>query len=243
MKQLWVLSTNKPYQTMITLGVVLVILALINGLLRLVLSWFLGWIIPPFFELIYYWISVFWIVLGVYFLFFTGFLYHESRRIHRDPFPEESICSSQSERLAYDWCAICGRLACPDELIRIQQSLTSSYGMFSFDGVACHDCAQRRVKRYAILSPALFAIFFPLALIPLVSLLQMMPPSFSIIVWTVLVVILSIIAIFGVWNWRRLFRKVITPLSQQPDLMISIKERLAEKGMVGNKAVFRKIPK
>jgi hypothetical protein len=155
MKQLWVLSTNKSYQTMITLGVLLVILAFINGLLR----WVLGWIFPPFFELVYYWISVFWIGLGVYFLFLTVFLYRESKTIHRDPFPDGSICSCQSERLVYDWCAICARLACPEKLIRIQQSLTSSYGMFGFDGVACQDCVQRRVKRYAILSIALFAIF------------------------------------------------------------------------------------
>ncbi len=237
MKRLWVLSTNKPYQTTITLGVVLVILSFINGLL----GWVMGWVFLLTFDLIYYWISVFWIVLGVYFLFLTLFLYRESKTIHRDPFPEGSICSCQFERVVYDWCAICGCLACSDELIRIQQSLTSSYGMFGFDGVACQDCAQRRVKRYAILSIALFPIFFPLALIPLVSSLQVMPPSLTIIIVIVLVSIISIIATFGVWNWQRLLRKVITPLSQQPELMIPTKERLAEKGMVGKETVFRKI--
>jgi len=237
--ELWVLSTNKPYQTMILLGVLLVILAFINGLLR----WFFGWIFPPFYLLIYTWMSWFWITLGVYFLFLTGFVYHDSRSIYRHPFPEGSVCSCQSEQQAYDWCAICGCLACPDELIRIQQSFTSPFGMFGFDGVACQECAQRRVRRYAIVSQTVFVVIFPLVVIPLWGVLQIILLSLAMIVGIVLVIIFSIIALFGVRNWQRLFRKVRTPLSQQPELMISIKERLAEKGMVGKEVVFRKISK
>lgn len=224
---------------MIILGVLVVILAFINGLLR----WVFGWMFPPFYVLIYTWISWFWIALGVYILFLTGIVYHDSRSIYRDPFPEGSVCSCQSERLAYDWCAICGRLACPDELIRVQQSLTSSFGVFGFDGVACQECAQRRVRRYAMVSIAVSVVIFPLAVIPLWSILQIIPQSFAIIVGIVLVTIFSIIALFGERNWQRLFRKVRTPLSQQPELMISIKERLAERGIVGKEAVFRKISK
>jgi hypothetical protein len=239
MAELWVLSANKPYHTMITLGILLVILAFINGLLR----WVFGWIFPPFFVLIYTWMSWFWIALGVYFLFLTGFVYYDSRSIYRDPFPEGSVCSCQSERQAYDWCAICGRLACPDELTRIQQSFTSSFGMFGFDGVACQECAQRRVKRYAIVSIAVIVVFFPLVLIPLWTVLQIFPWNLAMIVGIVLVIIFSITAPLGVRNWQRLFQKVRTPLAQHPELMIPIKERLAEKGMVGKEAVFRKISK
>ncbi len=224
---------------MIALGVLVVILAFINGLLR----WVFGWIFPPFYGLIYAWMSWFWIAFGVYFLFLTGVVYHDSRSIYRDPFPEGSVCSCQSDRLAYDRCAICGCLACPDELIRVQQSFTSSFGIFGFDGVSCQECAQRRVKRYAIVSLAVFVVIFPLALIPLWSVLQIILLNLAIIVGFVLVIIFIIIALFGVRNWQRLFRKVRTPLSQQPELMISIKERLAERGMVGKEAVFRSISK
>lgn len=241
MSQLWVLSTNKPSQTMITLGVLIVILAFFSGLLNWVMSWLFGWMLPIFFELIYSWISWFWIAFGIYYLFQTVFLYHESRTIHYDPFPDGSVCSFQPDRLAYDRCALCGCLACPDELIRIQQSLTSPFGMFGFDGVACQECAQRRAKRTPIVSLVVSAILFPLALIPLVSIMQIIPSNLGTIVVTVLVIILSIIVVFGVWNWQRFFRKVSTSLSEQPERMISIKERLAEKGIIGQETVFRKI--
>jgi hypothetical protein len=170
---------------------------------------------------------------GVYFIISAVFLFYDSQSIHNDPFPEDSSCKLHSDQPAYDWCAICGTLTCPQELVRIKQKFWGiSPGMFGFDGVSCLDCAQRRVKRYFMISAIVFLLAFPLLIFMGISLilggLVHLTGAFGFIFG---IVVFGLVCLIG-WLWWKIWQVVTTPLAQQPELMIPIKTRLARRETV-----------
>ncbi len=168
---------------------------------------------------------------GVFIIISAVFLIYESQSIHNDPFPEASSCERHPDQLAYDWCAICGAVACPQELVRIQHKVWGiSPGMFGFDGVACQDCARRRAKRFTIFLITLLLLVFPF-LIPInIRLIMLGPVSIAIGV-TLEVVYLGLVCLVG-WFFWKVWQIVTTPIAQQPELIIPVKSRLATRETV-----------
>jgi hypothetical protein len=234
----WVLSTNRPYRLVGSLwllnGTIFTVDAtLLFGLYFGFPASFLPWI----WEIL----ALLLTVEAIYAFAGGGFLRHDSRTIHKDPFPEGSTCSEHPSQLAYDWCAICGALKCTQDLVRIRQSLRFSPGMFGFDGVACQRCAQRRVKRLRAVVAGLQFVTLPLvaAIVALMSLF--LPAPLSVVLLIILAAIILTLLPLGVWAWRRGWRTVTTPLSTQPLLVTPTAQRLAEKATVGDSVRFKRV--
>lgn len=222
---LWVLSTNKPYQ-------ILAIMWIILGFLFIIIGIQFFFLIPSFliFPYLAFTSSLFIIGAGIYFVIGAILLLYDSQSIHNDPFPEDSSCKMHSDQPAYDWCAICGTLACPQELVRIQQKFWGiSPGMFGFDGVACHDCAQRRVKRYFMVSIILLVPAFSLFIFLGISLIMGGPVYLAAGLGLTFGIIAFGVVCLTAWLWWKVWQIVTTPLFQQPKLMIPIKSRLARR--------------
>ncbi len=222
-QRLWVFSTNKPYQILAITWIILGCLFTIMGI-----QYFL--LIPTFllFPYLDFTVSLFIIGFGMFFVIVAIFLFYDSQSIHNDPFPEDSPCKMHSDQPAYDWCAICGALSCPQELVRIKQSIWGiSLGMFGFDGVACQNCAQRRVKRYYMITIVLFLpalSFFSLLGIILI----MAGPIYlaAVLGFIFGIVVFGLVCLIA-YLWWKIWQIATTPLAQQPELMIPIKSRLA----------------
>ncbi|MDO8125259.1 MAG: hypothetical protein Q6364_12890 [Candidatus Hermodarchaeota archaeon] len=234
--KLWILSINKPHH-------ILAIIWVVFGCLFIVIG------IQPFFFFPSFPIFLhldllpllFVAGVGVFFILSAGFLVYDSQSIHNDPFPEGSSCKLHPDKPAYDWCALCGTLTCPEELVRIQQKFWgTSPGMFGFDGVACQDCAQRRVKRFFMIFIPLLLLVFPLLIISGVNLIILGPVHLvGVLVFTFSVVVFGLVCLFG-WLFWKVWRIVTTPLSQQPERTIPITARLVKRGTVDGKTVFKK---
>jgi len=223
---LWVSSTNKPYHILAIFWIVLGCLFIVLG----IQSFFTFHYVPifPLLDLMY---LLFTTGCGVFFIIGAVFLFYDSQSIHNDPFPEASSCEHHPDQLAYDWCAICGTLACPQELARIQQKVWGiSPSMFGFDGVACQDCAQRRVKRFAIVSITLLFLALPLLIFAGIRLIMLGPVPIAL-GFTLGAVYLGLVCLIG-WLMWKVWQIVTTPLAQQPELMITIKTRLARRETV-----------
>ncbi|MFX1565855.1 MAG: hypothetical protein ACFFCH_07690 [Promethearchaeota archaeon] len=218
---LWVSSTNKPYRVLVIFWIVMGCLFIVLG----IQSVFTFHYVPifPLLDLMY---LLFTTGFGIFFIIGAVFLVYDSKSIHNDPFPEASSCEHYPDQLAYDWCAICGTLACPQELVRIQQKVWGiSPGMFGYDGVACQNCAQRRVKRFVMFFTSLLVLGF-LLLIPISIRLIMLGPVPIALGFTLEVIYLGLVCLVG-WLLWKLWQIVTTPLAQQPELMIPLKTRLA----------------
>ncbi|MFX0169948.1 MAG: hypothetical protein ACFE89_11410 [Candidatus Hodarchaeota archaeon] len=198
-------STNSRYWLLATFWLILGFLFLSSGLYLNASG------LSPLIEIRWFMNGIVWfgaiIFGGALFFFWDG------ARVHRSPFPKGSLCASDQNQFAYDWCAICGRLECLEHLVRIKQTMTSSVGMFAFDGVACQDCARRRIRNFWVLYIILSVFAIGLCLtVPLLVLV-------SVLVWAFLVVL-------GLWANRRLNRILNTPLSVIPKEQRSIESRL-----------------
>jgi hypothetical protein len=227
-QRLWVLSTNKPYQILAITWIILGFLFTIIGI-----QYFL--LIPTFLVLPYlaFTSSLFIIGFGIFFIIVAIFLLYDSQSIHNDPFPEDSPSKMHSDQPAYDWCAICGILSCPQELVRIQQKFWGiSPGMFGFDGVACQDCAQRRVKRYFMISIILLLPAFSLFIFLGVSLIIAGPIYLAAVLGFIFGIVVFGLVYLTAWLWRKEWQIVTTPLAQQPELMIPVNTRLARRETV-----------
>jgi len=178
---------------------------------------------------------------GVFFIIGAVFLIYDSQSIHNDPFPEGSSCKLHPDQLAYDWCALCGTLTCPEELVRIQQKFAGiSPGMFGFDGVACQDCAQRRVKRFVMVLTALLLVVFPPLILNGIRLILGGPVYLAgALLFTFGAVFFGLFCLFG-WLFWKVWCLVTIPLSQQPERMIPITARLAKRETIDGKTVFKK---
>ena len=223
--KLLVLSTNKPYR-------ILAIMWIMFGFLFIIIGIQFFSLIPSFliFPYLAFASILFIIGAGIYFVIGAILLLYDSQSIHNDPFPEDSSCKMHSDQPAYDWCAICGTLTCPQELIRIQQKFWGiSPGMFGFDGVACQDCAQRRVKRSSMISIILLVPAFSLFILLSISLIMAGPIYLAVGVGFTFGTIVFGVVCLTIWLWRKVWQIVTTPLSQQPKLMIPIKSRHARR--------------
>lgn len=233
---LWVLSTNKPYHILAIFWVVMGCLFIVQG----IQSFFTFHYVPifPLLDLMY---LLFTNGSGVLFIIGAVFLVYDSQSIHNSPFPEASSCERHPDQLAYDWCAICGTLTCPQELARIQQKVWGiSPGMFGFDGVACQECAQRRVKRFVTVFITLLFLALPLLILTGIRLIIGGPDHLArILGFTFGVIYLGLFCLIG-WLWWKIWCIVTTPLAQQPKQMIPITARLAKRGIVDGKMVFKK---
>jgi hypothetical protein len=95
-------------------------------------------------------------------------------RVHAKAFRKGSQCSRHSEELAYDRCAICGRLFCEKCLVRVKPGWSSMIGFFRFNGVACKVCSHRRVKWSWLFGLSIWLVFLP----PLLLFLNLNPVWF-----------------------------------------------------------------
>jgi hypothetical protein len=225
---LWVLSTNKPYR-------ILAIMWIIMGFVYVIIGIQYFFLIPSFllFPYLTFTSSLIIIGFGLYFVIGAILQLYDSQSIHNDPFPEDSSCKMHSDQPAYDWCAICGVLSCPQELVRIQQKFWGiSLSMFGFDGVACQDCAQRRVKRYYMISIILILPTFLLLIFLSVSLIMAGPVYLAAILGFIFGIFVFGLVCLTAWLWWKVWQIVTTPLAQQPKLMIPIKTRLARRETV-----------
>lgn len=222
-QKLWVSSTNKPYQILAIMWIILGSIFTIVGI-----QYFL--LIPSFLLLQYlaFTSSLFIIGFGIFFVIVAIFLLYDPQSIHNDPFPEDSPCKMHSDQPAYDWCDICGAISCPQELVRIKQSIWGiSLGMFGFDGVACQNCAQRRVKRYYMITIVLFLPALSFFCLLSISLILAGPIYFAAVLGFILGIVVFGLVCLIAWLWWKLWQIATTPLAQQPQLMIPIKSRLA----------------
>lgn len=233
---LWVLSTNKPYHIIAIIWVVFGCLFIVLGIQS-----FFTFHYAPIFLLFHFMYVLLSTGCGVFFIIGAVFLVYDSKSIHNDPFPEGSSCKLHPDQLAYDWCALCGTLTCPEELVRIQQKFWGiSPGMYGFDGVACQGCAQRRVKRFVMVITALLLLVFPPLIFSSISLIMGGPVYLAgALLFTFGVAFLGLVCLFG-WLFWKVWCLVTTPLSQQPKRMIRITTRLAKRGTVNGKTVFKK---
>ena len=184
--------------------------------------------------------ALFFAVLAIYFVAGGVFLYHDSRTIHKDPFPDGSTCREHPSQPVYDCCAICGALKCTQDLVRIRQSWGFSPGMFGFDGVACQHCARRRVKRTLASIVALSLVILPLLAVIFAATSAFLPANLAaVLLITVGAIVLALLP-FVAWSWRKMWRVVTTPLSTQPLLTTPTAQRLAEKAMVGDSVRFKR---
>ncbi len=167
---------------------------------------------------------------GIFYIIGAAFLFYDSKSIHKDPFPKGSSCKFDPDQLAYDSCALCGTLTCPKQLVRIQQKFGCiSPGMFGFDGVACQYCAQSRVKRFYVIFTALLVLVFPLLIFSGLSLIMLGPAQLiGPLAFTFEVFVFGLVCLIG-WLWLKVWHIVTTPLSQQPERMIPITDRLVKK--------------
>lgn len=234
----WVLSTNQPYRRVGSLWLVNGVLFTVHSILLFSLyMWFPASFLAGMFGGPAFLLGV----MAIYSFAGGFFLHHDSRTICQDPFPDGSTCPEHPGQPAYDACAICGALRCPQDLVRILQSLRFSPGMFAFDGVACRRCARRRVKALLTISTGLLCVSLPVILVSAVGLFTLLPPPLAALSVTILGVILLSLLLFGVWSWRRGWWVVTTPLSEQPALMMPTSSRLAQKAMVGDSIRFKRI--
>ncbi len=225
-QRLLVLSTNKPYRILAIFWSVMGCVVIALG----IQSFFTFHYVPifPLLDLMY---LLFTTACGVFFIISAVFLIYDSQSIHNDPFPEASSCERHPDQLAYDWCAICGTLACPQELVCIQHKVWGiSPGMFGFYGVACQNCAQRRVKRFVMFFISLLFLGF-LLLIPSSIRFIMLGPVPLALGFMLGAVYVGLVCLVGCFLWK-LWQIVTTPLAQQPQLMSPIKSRLARRETV-----------
>ncbi len=224
----WVLSTNKPYQILAIMWIIIGFLFTIIGIQNFFL-------IPSYLILPYLAFTSFFFVIGfgIYFVIGAILLLYDSQSIHNDPFPEDSSCKMHPDQPAYDWCAICGALSCPQELVRIQQKFWGiSPGMFGFDGVACQHCAQRRVKRYYMISIILFIPAFSFLIFLSISLIMAGPVYLTAVLGFIFGIVIFGLVCLTAWLWWKIWQIATTPLAQQPKLMIPIKTRFLRRETV-----------
>lgn len=224
-EKFWVLSTNTPHHIpMISWGI-LGCLLIFTGLH----NYFIG---PNFPVFLYSALTTVHLTVGIggFFIIYAIFLFYDSKSIHNTPFPKTSTCMNHPHEPAYDWCALCGILACPQDLVRIKQKFAGiSPGMFGFDGVACQNCAQRRVKRFFLVFVSLLFLIFSLMLVNVVNLIMLGPFSLTgICLLSFIGTIIGLGSLFG-WLYWKIWLMVNTPLSEHDELIISITSRLAEK--------------
>lgn len=234
----WILSTNRPYRFLGSLWLLVAVLLTVDGIL------FYGvylWFPASFFGLTPGALVFLLPGWGIYYFAGGAFLHHDSRTIHKDPFPEGSPCNSHPNQMAYDWCAICGALKCAPDLVRIRQSRRLSPGMFGFDGVACQRCAQRRVKRFLAIATGLQLASLPLVVGIAAAAMMFLPSQLAAIFLVIVGAIYFTLLPLAFWYWRKGWRTVTTPLSEQPLLMTPTAERLVEKGVVGDRTAFKRV--
>lgn len=161
------------------------------------------------------------------------FLIRESR-VHAEVFLKGTLCSSHSEELAYDRCAICGQPFCSKCLVRIKPAWSRTIGVFRFNGVACKACAYHRVKWWWLLGLSVWLIFLP----PMILFINLNPMLFYPQVNPAEVVFLVrgatltgiIVAIMITLGWVLQGQTTVFPsLSQQPQEMVDFDTRIVER--------------
>ncbi len=153
------------------------------------------------------------------------FLFRVSR-VHAEAFSKGSPCSIHPEELAYDRCAICGQLFCSKCLVRIKPTWSRTIGLFYFNGVACKECAHRRVKWWWLSGLSIWLIFLP----PLFLFINLNPmlfyPQSNPAEATLTGIVLAIMITLG-W-WLQIKTTVMPSLFQQPQEMVDIDTRIVE---------------
>jgi hypothetical protein len=225
----WISSTNRPYTLLaavwITLGLIFIGMVIMDYASRFFHQISLSY---------FYTIHLLFVAIGIFYIISASLLFYDSRTIHRNSFPEGSKCQIHPDQYAYDWCAICGKLYCPQDLVRIQQKTWGfSPGMFGFDGVACQNCAKHRVKHFSIIFVILFSTLIPFLVLNYLWLRMMLPIQLigvnDFIFGAIIIGFLCILF----WLLRKLWHLVTTPLTENPVQMKTIEERLTERSADG----------
>ncbi|MFX1563350.1 MAG: hypothetical protein ACFFDP_08590 [Promethearchaeota archaeon] len=220
----WITSTNRPYQLLaavwITLGILFIAMVTID---------FVSRFFHQIFSSYFYTLHLVFVAMGIFCIINASLLFYDSRTIHKNPFPEESQCQKHPEQQAYDRCAICGKLYCPKDLVRIQQKTWGfSPGMFGFDGVACQKCAQNRVKQFSVIS-IIFLTIIPLLFFINICLTTTLPIQFTGIFIPIFGAAIIILDCIYFCFLEKLWRLIKTPLTKNPEQMKTTEERLIGK--------------
>lgn len=162
----------------------------------------------------------------------AAFLFRQSR-VQAEVFPKGSQCTIHSEELAYDRCAICGQLFCSKCLVRIKPTWSRTIGLFRFNGVACKECAHRRVKWWLLFGLSIWLIFLPplllfLNLNPLLFYPHINPAEVVLVVRgaTLTGIMLAIMTTLGWWFQSK--TTVMPSLSKQPEELVDIQTRIID---------------